>query len=105
MSTPDRVFTTIDDEIARLQETKVSQEEIDRAVKQARALFAYGSENITNQGFWLGYTEMFDTYTWFSEYVKRLQAVTPEMVQQAARSILNRSTRVVGIYIPEGSKS
>lgn len=101
----ERVFTFIDEEIARLQETRISQEEIDRAVKQARALFAYGSENITNQGFWLGYTEMFDTYTWFSEYVKRLQAVTPEMVQQAARSILNRSTRVVGIYIPEGSKS
>ena len=102
---PEKVFARVDEEIARLQEEKVTQEEIDRAVKQARALFAYGSENITNQAFWLGYTEMFDHYSWFSEYVKRLQAVTPEMVLQAARTILNRSSRVMGIYIPEGSES
>ena len=102
---PEKVFARIDEEIGRLQDTKVTQEEIDRAVKQARALFAYGSENITNQGFWLGYTEMFDTYTWFSEYVKRLQAVTPEMVQQAAQTILNRAARVRGIYLPEGAES
>ncbi len=102
---PDLVVSRIDEEIERLQNTLVPQEEIDRAVKQARALFAYGSENITNQGFWLGYTEMFDTYTWFSEYVTRLQAVTPEMVRHAAQTMLNRSARVVGIYLPEGSES
>lgn len=101
----EKVFARIDEEISRLQETKVTQEEIDRAVKQARALFAYGSENITNQGFWLGYTEMFDSYTWFSDYVQRLQAVTPELILQAAQSFLDRSTRVVGIYIPEGLES
>ena len=47
----DAVF---DDEVRRLQDQQVSPEEITRAVKQARALFAYGSENITNQAFWLG---------------------------------------------------
>ena len=42
-------------------------QEIARAIKQARALFAYGSENITNQAFWLGYAEMFASYDWFTE--------------------------------------
>ena len=37
----------------------VTDAEIQRAIKQARALFVYGAENITNQGFWLGYSEMF----------------------------------------------
>jgi zinc protease len=102
---PEAVIQRVDDEIARLQETRVSSEEINRAVKQARALFAYGSENITNQAFWLGYSEMFDTYRWFSEYMQRLQAVTPVQVQAAAQKYLTRSSRVIGTYIPEGSQS
>jgi len=101
----ERIITAVDEEISRLQQTKVTREEIDRAVKQARALFAYGSENITNQAFWLGYTEMFDSYRWFSEYVQRLQTVTPEQLQDAAQKVLRRLSRVVGIYVPEGLES
>ncbi len=37
----------------------------------------YGSENITNQAFWLGYAEMFASYDWFSQYVERLAKNTP----------------------------
>ena len=102
---PEAIIQRVDEEIARLQETRVSNDEINRAVKQARALFSYGSENITNQAFWLGYSEMFDTYRWFSEYVQRLQAVTPEQVMAAAQKFLNRSSRVIGTYIPERSQS
>lgn len=101
----ERIISAVDEEISRLQQSKVTREEIDRAVKQARALFAYGSENITNQAFWLGYTEMFDSYRWFSEYVQRLQNVTPEQLQDAAQKVLRRSSRVVGIYVPEGLES
>jgi zinc protease len=56
---PDEALAALDKEIQRVKEEKVTKEEIRRAIKQARALFAYGSENITNQGFWLGYAEMF----------------------------------------------
>lgn len=101
---PQKILKVIDDEIARIQEKEVAQEEIDRAVKQARALFAYGSENITNQAFWMGYTEMFDHYEWFSNYVQRLEAVTPARLMASAQKILDPSTRVVGIYLPEGSE-
>lgn len=101
---PHQVLHVLDEEIARIRETMVTQEEIDRAVKQARALFAYGSENITNQAFWMGYTEMFDSYEWFSNYVDRLQAATPGTLLQSAQKVLDPSTRVVGIYIPEGSE-
>lgn len=101
---PQQVLHVLDEEMTRIREKEVSQEEIDRAVKQARALFAYGSENITNQAFWMGYTEMFDNYEWFSSYVQRLQTVTPQSMLQSAQRDLDPSTRVVGIYIPEGSE-
>jgi zinc protease len=99
--TIDRVLKTVDQEIERIQQDLISQAEIDRAVKQARALFAYGSENITNQGFWLGYPEMFADYSWFTQYVDRLQEVTPQKVQEAARTYLAKERRVVGVYLPE----
>lgn len=89
------------DEISRLQEEPVSTEEIARAIKQARALFAYGSENITNQAFWLGYAEMFDSYTWFTHYVENLSRVTPEDVMRVACTFLVPHNRVLGIYLPD----
>lgn len=106
---PDRdatmVLKAVEAEINRLLDTPVTQTEIDRAIKQARALFAYGSENITNQAFWLGYAEMFDQYNWFLEYVNRLIAVNPALLMEKSREILETSHRVTGIYIPEGGEA
>lgn len=104
-SSPEKVLKSLDDEISRLMGTMVSQAEIDRAVKQARALFVYGSENITNQAFWLGYSEMFNEYSWFLNYIKRLEKVTPEVLMDKAREYLSSHRRVVGIYRPEENHS
>lgn len=98
--TPAEVLAALDDEIRRLQDEPVSPAEIERAVKQARALFAYGSENITNQGFWMGYAEMFATYDWFLNYVQELEKVTPDDVQRIAQAYLQPEQRVVGVYLP-----
>ena len=80
----------------------VPAEEMARAIKQARALFAYGSENITNQAFWLGYAEMFDRYDWFTDYLERLAQVSAADVQRAAQKYLRAERRVVGVYHPPG---
>jgi zinc protease len=101
--TPNDVLSAVDCEIEQILSSPVSQEEIDRAIKQARALFAYSSENISNQAFWLGYTEMFDGYDWFENYVDHLSKVTPEIALETARKYLNPENRVVGFYTPEGS--
>jgi len=50
----DKALAGLDAELERLQNEPVDAEEIARAIKQARAIFAYGAENITNQAFWLG---------------------------------------------------
>jgi len=96
-------MAVIDAEVKRLQDTLVNADEIASAIKQARALFAYGSENISNQAFWLGYAEMFDTYDWFVQYVERLEQVTAEDIQRIACSYLNPDNRVVGVYLPTGA--
>jgi zinc protease len=101
-STVEAAVAALDEEIARLQAAPPEPAELERAVKQARALFAYGSESITNQAFWLGFAEMFATYDWFTTYLDRLAAVTPEDVQRVAQQYLRPQQRVLGIYQPTG---
>ncbi len=102
-SNVEAVIAATEAEIQRLQETPPQQEEVDRAVKQARALFAYGSESISNQAFWLGFSEMFSSYEWFTSYLDRLSIVTPADVQRIAQHYLRPQNRVLGIYVPNGS--
>ena len=99
-STAEKLILALDDELERLQEAPPPQEDVDRAVKQARALFAYGSESITNQAFWMGYAEIFDTYDWFLNYLDRLAEVTPQEVQRIAQTYMRPGNRVLGIYRP-----
>jgi zinc protease len=98
--TPAVTLAALDAELQKVQEELVTRAEIARAIKQARAIFAYGSENITNQAFWLGYAEMFASYDWFLSYLDRLSKVTVKDVQRVAREYFKPSSRVVGTYIP-----
>ena len=102
-STAEKLILALDDELERLQGAPPPQEDVDRAVKQARALFAYGSESITNQAFWMGYAEIFDTYDWFLNYLDRLAEVTPEEVQRIAQTYMRPGNRVLGVYRPTGN--
>ncbi|MBN2556618.1 MAG: insulinase family protein [Anaerolineales bacterium] len=96
--TPEEVLLVLDGEIDRVWQEPISDDELQRAIKQASALFAYSSETITNQAFWMGYTEMFADFAWFESYMDQLRAVTSEDVLQAARTYLLPSNRVVGMY-------
>lgn len=100
---PEDVVARLDAEIDRVQQNLPDADQLARAVKQARALFAYGTESITNQAFWLGFAEMYSSYDWFLTYIDRLAAVTPEDVQQTAQKYLATTNRVLGIYRPTGN--
>ncbi|MBI5945464.1 MAG: insulinase family protein [Chloroflexi bacterium] len=99
---PEESLAALDAEIQNIQNVLVSPDEIKRAVKQARAVFAYGSENITSQAFWMGYVEMFSSYDWFTTYLDKLAKVTPQEVQRVAQKYLQPKSRVIGTYIPKG---
>jgi zinc protease len=101
-SSAEACLQALDEEVARLQDAPPPAAELARAVKQARALFAYGSESISNQAFWLGFPEMFAAYDWFTTYIERLEAVTPADVQRMVQVYLRPSNRTVGVYLPSG---
>jgi zinc protease len=101
----DAALKTIDQEITKLQQEKVSPQELKRAVKQAKALFAYGSESITNQAFWLGYASMFADHTWFETYIQRIEKVSPEQILDFAQRCLDPDHRITGIYRPKNNRN
>jgi zinc protease len=87
----------------KLQDEPPAKEELERALKQARAIFAYGSESISNQAFWMGFAEMFASVNWFNTYLDRLASVTPEDVQRMAQTWLKPQTRTLGVYLPDSN--
>jgi zinc protease len=99
-SAEENALAAMQQEIQRLQDDPPSADELARAVKQARALFAYGSESISNQAFWLGFAEMFSGYEWFDNYLENLAAVTPQDVQRIAQTYLRPQKRILGVYKP-----
>ena len=101
---PEQALSAFDAEVKRIQDEPVPAEEIQRAIKQARALFAYQSENITSQASWLGHAEMFADYDWFLAYLDKLSKVSPSDIQAAAQKYLRPQNRVVGTYIPNGAE-
>jgi zinc protease len=102
---PDEVIAALDAEIKKLQNELAKEDEIKRALKQARAVFVYGNENISNQAFWMGFVEMFSTYEWHVNYLDNLAKVTPQDIQRVAQKYFQPANRVIGIYLPKGKKA
>jgi len=99
--TPAEVEAALNAELARIMNEPVNEEELAKALRQAKAQFVYGSESVTNQGYWYGWSEIFADYTWFETYLDRLAVVTVDDVQRVAKDYLGRNNRTVGYYIAE----
>lgn len=89
-------------EIDRVLQDGITPAELDKAKKQARAAFAYSTESITNQAYWLAQSASLGDLTWFEGYLERLNAITTDDVQAAARRYLIPRNRTVGWLIPGG---
>jgi zinc protease len=87
-------------EILKIAEEPITKAELDKAIKQSKAQFAYAAERVTNQAYWLGWMETIATHTWFETYIDRLLAVTIDDVQRVAQTYLKSSNRTVGWYVP-----
>lgn len=92
----------LNEQIERIRNEDITQAELDKAKKQARALFAYSTEGVTGQAFWLAFAENFDSYTWFERYVEHLEQVTIDDVRDVAQRYLRPQNRTVGWLIPTG---
>ncbi len=98
----EEVEAALDREMDRVVREPISAEELHTAIKQAKAQFAYSSESVTNQGFWLGFSSIIVSTDWFETLLDRLEAVTVDDVHRVANTYLLRRNRTVGHYVPQG---
>jgi zinc protease len=96
------VEAALEVEMERVLREPISEDELRTAIKQARAQFAYSSESVTNQGFWLGLSAIVADADWFGSFLDSLAAVTVEDVHRVANTYLPRRNRTVGHYVPLG---
>ncbi len=88
-------------EVERLLREPVSDAELAKAKKQAKAYFAYESERITDQANWIGTSHMVAGNTaWLKSYLERLIEVTAEDIQDLAQRYLQPSRRTFGWFVP-----
>lgn len=97
---PDEAEAIILAEIERIHDNGITPAELDKAKKQAKAAFAYATESMTNQAYWLAQSAILGDVAWFDGYLGRLMAVTVEDVLAAARRYLISRNRVVGHLLP-----
>jgi zinc protease len=88
-------------ELERLKTDLVGKEELARAIKGSRALFAYGSESVTNQAMWLGFASMVADTDWLGGFLDGIANVTPDDIRRVAQRVLIPENRVIGWYISE----
>jgi len=98
----EQALKVFDAEMGKILDEPVSHAEVDKAIKQARALFVYDSETITRQAFWLGFAEMIADHTFRDTFLERISAVQPQDILEAARKYLIPSNRIIGQYLPTG---
>jgi zinc protease len=91
-------------EIRDIQQDGITEKELLKAKKQARAAFAYSTESVTNQAYWLAQSALLGDLHWYDTFLDKLNAVTLEDVQIAAQDYLIARNRITGWLVPTGSE-
>ena len=97
---PEEAEAALLHEIERLQNDGISESELNKARKQSRAAFAYSTESVTWQAYWLAQSFILGEVGWFDAYSDRLMSVTADDVQAVAQRYLVPGSRVVGYLHP-----
>ncbi|MCP4425511.1 MAG: insulinase family protein, partial [Chloroflexi bacterium] len=96
------VESALETELERLAAEPITQTELDKALKRAKAQFVMAGESITGQTQLLGLAEaVVGDYRWFETVLDRLNEVTLADIERARRDYLHKKNRIVGWYEPD----
>ena len=98
--THEQVEKAIWAEIKKLQAAGPTTSELTKAIKQSKAQFAYSSESVTYQAYWLGFSEIIADTGWLESWAEKLMAVTAEDVQRVAQAYFAPEKLTAGWYLP-----
>ncbi|MGC9318635.1 MAG: M16 family metallopeptidase [Armatimonadota bacterium] len=95
------VRAAILNEIRRLREEPLTEEELAEAKRVLRIGYAFTNEAYSDQAGSLGFYEALGDHTLAIEYVDRVNALTAEQVQQVAQKYLDPDAYTLAIIRPE----
>lgn len=99
--TPEKVSEAIFRELENIARQGVLPAEIEKARKQAKAVFAYAAENIVWKPYWLGQSSMIAGPEWYTGLLQRLESVNTADISRVAGTIFSRDNCVIGAIIPK----
>jgi zinc protease len=97
---PPKVEKALLAELERISLEPPSEQELEKALHQIRAQFAYSADGVSGQAFILGYFANTTSLEHLGGLLDNLAKVTPEQVRQAAQTYLQENNRTIGWFIP-----
>ena len=96
------VEDALDVELDKLNHSSIPQEELNKALKRAKAQFVMAGESITGQAQLLGLAEITTgSYQWYESILDRLSNIKLDDLEHVCNTYLQRRHRSVGWYQPE----
>jgi zinc protease len=100
---PHLLEAAIDEELQRLSDERVPAKELARVIAMLEASEAYDEETASDLAEMVGEYAVDAHWTLAFESIERVKRVTPADIQECARRLLGKESRVVGWCLPKSS--
>ena len=98
--TPDTMEKALLEEMERLRNERVTDEELTRARNQTEAAFVFQEDSVHRRAALLARFELLGGHAGKDKFLDRLRAVTPDDLQRVARTYFAEDKKNVGVLIP-----
>lgn len=89
------------DEVERLKNEPITDQELQKALNQLEAQFVYANDSVTSQARQLGLYETIYTWRFVEEYLPNVRKVTQADVQRVAQKYLTTNNRSIVTFVPD----
>jgi zinc protease len=97
-----QIESALTGELDRLGKEPLTQDELDKAIKRARAAYILAGESVTGQAQMIGMAEaVAGDYQWYENTLDSLAAVKLDDIERVRQNYLHPRNRVIGLYEPE----
>ena len=88
--------------MTNLIDNPITDEELQKAKKKIKSRFAYAAETVSEIGETIGYyMTVCEDLSLIEEYLKDLEAITKEDLNETIKTYLNINNSVLSILVPE----
>lgn len=96
----EKVEQAIFAELEKIATKPVTDQELEKVIKQAKSQFVYATDGVMNRGYWLGQWEMVDSYKRYATFIDQLAQVKKSDVMRVAAKYFAETNRTVGWFVP-----